>query len=387
MPLLAANRTGTLGERLCRPGFGARATCAVVALRLDTNGLSGRLAYVVPLPTGSGIIRSDGGSGDGLCLLSHLEVLSVSANALTGRLPLAPTAAASSVATSEAASEAASAIATLSDTARQAVPGPGTGADSCLPSLHSLNIERNLLGGELPEWVLASATLSSLRVSDNRFVWPASELVALCFGRNGRPVACSGVPPMSCRAFGDQWRLQADSPNECVPCTLPAPWPLVMLVGVLGAFLLFGGTYAAMMLLRPGSLKHLFSTIGILIAHLQTLTIVGNLRLAWPRSAHTVMSFMVVNGLQLEAVRPECVFESADGEAELPWFYIFGFAKIALPLSLLLSLSLTRWTLQLAFRSRLRRASLGTETPSERTESLMAKLDKLEVRRTISPRM
>ena len=73
--------------------------------------------------------------------------------------------------------------------------------------------------------------------------------------------------------------------------------------------------------------------------------------------------------------------DGADGEAELPWFYIFGFAKIALPLSLLLSLSLTRWTLQLAFRRRLRRASLGTETPSQRTESLMARLDKLEVRR------
>ena len=41
------------------------------------------------------------------------------------------------------------------------------------------------------------------------------------------------------------------------------------LISVVAAFFILGGTYAALMLLRPGNLKHLFSTIGIFIAHLR----------------------------------------------------------------------------------------------------------------------
>ena len=67
-----------------------------------------------------------------------------------------------------------------------------------------------------------------------------------------------------------------------------------------------------------------------------------------------------------------------------PFIDIFGFAKIAIPLSLLLNLSLTRWALQLVFHNRLRSASLGVAT-TQSTERLMARLDKLEVPAPLRP--
>ena len=388
----------------------AAATCIVVAIRLESNGLSGMLSYEAP--SGSEFAFDSSGD-DGLCVLSNLEVLSVPGNALTGRLPRAPI-----VPTQRKASG--------DENGRDQSSQPGTSMQmavsrdepaACLPRLRVLNIAYNAISGALPAWLLAGEALTSLDVSHNLLAYPSEELVSLAY-RNGRVVACSGVPPMSCRAFGDEWQLKADAPNECVQCTMEKPWPLVTHVAVLSAFFLFGGTYAVMMILRPNNLKHLFSTIGILIAHLQTLTIVGNLRLAWPDSAHVVslhpqpwspslrsiicspptgsllpcgfvptlaqvMSYMVINGLQLEAVRPECVFEG--GESEIPWFFIFGFAKVAIPLSLLLSLSITRWTLKLVFHKRLRNAleSQGDDTSMQRADMLEARLDKLELLETV----
>ena len=86
----------------------------------------------------------------------------------------------------------------------------------------------------------------------------------------------------------------------------------------------------------PGFLTERMGKMGDAIVE----SIVENLMLAWPRSAHTVVSFMVVNGLQLEAVRPECVFDQSASATELPWFFIFAIAKVTIPLLLLVSLAL-----------------------------------------------
>lgn len=146
----------------------------------------------------------------------------------------------------------------------------------------------------------------------------------------------------------------------------------------------------------------------------ETVSIVENLMLAWPRSAHTVVSFMVVNGLQLEAVRPECVFDQSASATELPWFFIFAIAKVTIPLLLLVSLALVRWSLQLAFSCRNGRDSSaaaagevgrrgsrgggsrsgggsgsqsgsggGSGGGSERDQAFEARLDKLELLETI----
>ena len=264
----------TLGEQYCKPRDGAYATCAVVALRLNANGLSGSLAYPGAGGSGGGSGGPNGGGGDdGLCLLTELAVLSVAGNALAGWLPRASDESdadgAFATVSGGLADKSASAAAALLPLVSSTAAAGGFGDLPCLPKLVTLSVAANLLSGGLPAWVLGHASLENLDISQNLFEYPADELVAACFGRSGRALACTGVPPMSCRAFGSQWQLKADAPNECVQCSLDAPWPLVMLISVVAAFFILGGTYAALMLLRPGNLKHLFSTIGIFIAHLR----------------------------------------------------------------------------------------------------------------------
>ena len=95
--------------------------------------------------------------------------------------------------------------------------------------------------------------------------------------------------------------VEASVGRSCVECLLEPPLPLFIMIGALGSFLLLGTCYAITLIKRPQYLKHFSSTIAIVVAHLQTLTIIANLRLAWPPSTRQVISFLVVNGLQLEA--------------------------------------------------------------------------------------
>ena len=61
------------------------------------------------------------------------------------------------------------------------------------------------------------------------------------------------------------------------------------------------GAYAYLINKYPNSLKAWVSTASILVTHLQTTAIVAQLRLAWPQSVETATSFLVVNGLNLQA--------------------------------------------------------------------------------------
>ena len=65
---------------------------------------------------------------------------------------------------------------------------------------------------------------------------------------------------------------------------------------------------------HPESLTKVISTVSILISHVQTLSIIMNLRLSWPPSAEAVTSAMVVNVFELETLRPECL--AADVEVD-----------------------------------------------------------------------
>ena len=66
------------------------------------------------------------------------------------------------------------------------------------------------------------------------------------------------------------------------------------------------------------------------------------------RSAETFFAFLIVNGLQLEAARPECLIDTKTG-AEFPFFHVFNLAKVAAPLLLLLSCSALRASLHFSW--------------------------------------
>ena len=55
--------------------------------------------------------------------------------------------------------------------------------------------------------------------------------------------------------------------------------------------------------LYPSALPHLVSTLSILLSHLQTVAIIGTLRLAWPASSRTIISSLGLSGLDLAALR------------------------------------------------------------------------------------
>ena len=59
------------------------------------------------------------------------------------------------------------------------------------------------------------------------------------------------------------------------------------------------------------------NTAAIFFCHLQTVSIVGTLKLAWPPSVRTLTEIATVDFLSLGAIRPECALRVANS------FYFF----------------------------------------------------------------
>ena len=166
----------SLGEQHCAPSeLQQPSRCVVVGLSLPSNQLRGEL-------------------GNGLCLLPHLQLLSITGNELDGTLP-------------------------------SGVPG-------CFSSLRSLDLSDNSFGGTIPKWLSAlgseSAKLSYLNVNGLQLEYPEDKierqrelqpLVAKCLQLSTK---CEGLPPLSCDAFrtseGDKYKPRTDSEGECVAC-------------------------------------------------------------------------------------------------------------------------------------------------------------------------
>ena len=172
--------------------------------------------------------------------------------------------------------------------------------------------------------------------------------------------ACEqGLPPRSCSAYGDTYKLSSSSLDECVRCDDP----LVAAV-VLGLLLIafFGslGAYAWFTLRHPEATTQLIGTASILVSHLQvcsfvalcrpafcptltriwitmvsdlraqTVAILGQLQITWPPTAERSFDFFVVNGLALEAARPECLL-SGSGDRDFNFAYSFSLFKVPTP--------------------------------------------------------
>ncbi len=344
----------SLGQQYCAAAdatLGDLATCVVVALVLTGNNLTGTLAFAGP--------GNSTGDISGLCGMEHLQRLHLANNLLVGALP-------------EYTEAGAPADSTAEDTSSAIIPGDALRDRACFPALEHLAIANNSITGAVPGWVVARQ-ISRLDLMNNELDYSRrGSLLVACYGAG---MECTGTPPTSCRAFGTEMEVEASSGKVCVRCELRTPWPLFILIAMLSLFVIFTVSYALLMVLRPHLLKYLFSTISIFIAHLQTLTIVSSLKLAWPPSTKKAMSFLVVNGLQLEAARPECVAAQLRGgeqaeELDVPLFYIMAAAKVALPLLILLLLSTVRWALTAIFGS--------GDTPA-----LAARRDRLELIETI----
>ena len=204
-------------------------------------------------------------------------------------------------------------------------PIPG-GLFSGLPFLRHLNLANNTLSGALP----SDADYGSMSVVDlsaNELEYPPpNALLAACFTF----VACSGYPPVSCDAFGPAFVVKVDDPNKCTECQ--GAWrSIAALVAVFVLFLAALAGYAWMLHKHQGFTTQGMASASVIMTHLQTMSIVAKLRLAWPPSTEVVMTTFSA-GFSLDGTRPECLLaadpEEGEEGTELPFFHIFGITKV-----------------------------------------------------------
>eukprot|EP00966_Prymnesium_polylepis_P313632 7247355-Prymnesium_polylepis.1 len=127
--------------------------------------------------------------------------------------------------------------------------------------------------------------MQSLRVIDltsNQIPYSTKDIQRLAIncqrgaGRNG--LDCAGLPPHSCLAFGDQHVVRLDDSRQCTRCA----GQLIAVAancGLVGVFLVALAAYFWMISRHPDALTKWVSTASIVLAHLQTLTIVARLKL------------------------------------------------------------------------------------------------------------
>jgi hypothetical protein len=264
------------------------ARCVIVGLNLQNNGLAGSVG------------------ADGLCALRDLQWLSLAGNPGLTTLDGADAEGGVSSAGSSTA---------------------GGDAD-CLPSLRVLDLSDASLGGALPGWLASAEMLShleSLRLDGNRFDTPADwgggSLASAAAGGESaigvlsqqclRPtLSCAGFPPESCSAVGPDFALRSDEPTACTYCD-PAKRTMGLVLIVVTSLAFVGLLVVYIAFIRQSSMKKWVSTAALFISHLQTLAIVGNLRLSWPPAVEATTDLLSLSLAHASFLRPECYIDSS----------------------------------------------------------------------------
>ena len=194
------------------------------------------------------------------------------------------------------------------------------GVLDALPWLQVLELGDNRLEGPLP-WprTPGRAYMRALDLEGNRFDYDedatphdenVARLVALC---RGGGISCSGMPPVSCSTFGDSYEVKISDPNQCIACQ-----PLLrtaLLFGALLMLMMLGLVFYITMILRnPEALTRWVSTTVIVIGHTQTLSILGLIRLGWPKSAEAVTDTLALDVVNVGGTKPECFLQAMDEE-------------------------------------------------------------------------
>ena len=209
-----------------------------------------------------------------------------------------------------------------------------------LPYLARLDLSDNpRLGGPLPPSV---ANLVELQLGDNSFWYDESDpmlrrLVKRC--RTSGGVSCAGVPPISCGAFGPSYRVRLDDSERCVECPNLGV-SIALQVAVLLTFAALIGAYIRVVVRYEHLGERLdlwINTAAIFFCHLQTVSIIGTLKLAWPRSVEAITEVASVDFLSLGAARPECALQLGDNS-----YYYFTLFRLALLITLMLGVSMAQ---------------------------------------------
>lgn len=192
---------------------------------------------------------------------------------------------------------------------------------TCFRRLRILDLTNSRFTGALPVSLLdaglRTGQLDQLRLRGNELSYPSGtqaelllrQVVAECKSL-GSNVLCEGLPPVSCDAFGPAFRLSASDPSQCIECDPGSFLKAILGVSLISALLLsLIATYIYLVRKYKSSIKAGVATVAILLAHLQTVSIVGYLQLAWPPSVTVITSTMSLSFIDFDFVRPECLAE------------------------------------------------------------------------------
>ena len=166
---------------------------------------------------------------------------------------------------------------------------PDASGLGCLPRLRVLDLTGDAMSGQLPVWLLASqvdrigllgndfappsnwgaglgnSTTGSVR--DDQYLSVVSSLVNDC--RSGA-VACTGLPPGSCTAFGEHQKVRLDETTTCTYCDPN------LIAGSLIILVVFGGVMAVLLALyvaalkrHPDAITKWVSTFSLAFGHVQ----------------------------------------------------------------------------------------------------------------------
>ena len=204
-------------------------------------------------------------------------------------------------------------------------------------SLQAVDLRGNgRLHGPLPSWVVDARLEVRLGVNGFSYDDDSSLLSLFTRCRTDPGLACEGLPPLSCKAFGDNSVVSLEDPNKCVGCSTSVSVTVAVMVGLLLLFVACLVGYIRLISRYPDALRKGVSTASLLIGHMQTVSILTSLRLSWPTSVLEAQrwAFFPVDFLDLGATRPECVFGSV--------FYTFQIGRVWSVIVLLLSVPLVQ---------------------------------------------
>ena len=205
---------------------------------------------------------------------------------------------------------------------------------SRLQHLQHLDLSGNSLQGSLarlarcakPEWaeeVAASASagaeydaafrLSHLSLSAQQgqdgFTYRAGELTCPDVLA---PSPCVGLPPSDCTSFGTLWVVDLQDLRKCRRCATPA----LAVAGTVAMTVLFFtmlSAYAYCNVKFPERTTQFVSTTSIFIAHMQTISLISELKVGWPPSALATFKWTAALGISFDigVARPECMVSVA----------------------------------------------------------------------------
>ena len=208
-------------------------------------------------------------------------------------------------------------------------------------SLQAVDLRGNEgLGGSLPSWVTEAPLEVRLGVNDFDYNDGSSFASLFTRCRTDQGLSCEGLPPRSCRAFGDDHVVSLEDPSKCVACGTSLTVAVSIMVLLLLLFAACLVVYIRLIYKYPDALRKGVNTASLLIGHMQTVSILTSLKLSWPSSVLEAQRwvFSPVNFLDLGATRPECVFGSI--------YYTFQIGRVWSVMVLLLSVPLVQWLLK-----------------------------------------